>query len=125
MQNLTAGCSTKSCVSPGMENAKSIKQTLELSWPRPVLNPVVSWPLYISHGAVVISLLFIIFGGVRSIQLTRFLIFIGFSFVEGCLLSQGILISDGKHLLRGPMIFHRELVDQGQVSEPLLEELDD
>jgi hypothetical protein len=50
-----------------------------------VLGPVALRPLYVSHGVVVLSFLVII---------------IGFSVVEGCLLGQGVLSGDGKHLLR-------------------------
>jgi hypothetical protein len=43
------------------------------------------------------------------------------SCVEGRLLSQGILLSDGKHCFLCPRVFHGELTDQGWVPESLLE----
>jgi hypothetical protein len=45
-----------------------------------------------------------------------------FSGVEGHLLSQGILVGYREHLLRCPGVFRGELMNQGRVSEPLLEE---
>jgi hypothetical protein len=56
--------------------------------------------------------------------LTQLLILLGFSIVEGRLLGLGVLVGDGKHLLRRPGIFHGELVTQGRMSELLLEEHD-
>jgi hypothetical protein len=52
-------------------------------------------------------------------------VLVGVSVAEGRLLSQGILVGDGKHLLKRPGVFHGELLDQGWVFESLLEEHDD
>jgi hypothetical protein len=81
-------------------------------------------PLYVGYRAVMLSLLVIVFVGDRSIWLTQLLILLGFSVVEGRLLGLGVLVGDGKHLLRRPGIFHGELVTQGWISELLLEEHD-
>jgi hypothetical protein len=45
-----------------------------------------------------------------------------FSCVEGCLLSQGILVSDGEHCFQRPRVFHGELMYQGWAPKSLLEE---
>jgi hypothetical protein len=45
-----------------------------------------------------------------------------FSGVEGCLLGQGILVGDRKHLLRCHGVFYGGLMNQGRVLEPFLKE---
>jgi hypothetical protein len=83
------------------------------------------WLLHISHREFMLSLLVIVRGGVRSVRLTRLLILLGVSIVEAHLLSQGIFVGNGQHLLGCLGVFHAELVNQGRISESLLEEHDD
>jgi hypothetical protein len=57
-------------------------------------------------------------GWARLVRVTWLLLLL--SAVEGHLLSQGVLVSDGKHLFLHPQVFHGELTDQGWVPESLL-----
>jgi hypothetical protein len=111
-----------------MENAYPVQETFKLTWLGPVFLATV-WLLYVSHGAVQLSLLVVAFRGTGPIQLVRLLILFGVSVrifvVEGHFLGQGILVGDGKHLLGCPGVLHGELADQGRVSESLLEKQDD
>jgi hypothetical protein len=66
-------------------------------------------------------LLVVALGQARLIHVTRLLLSSG---VEGCLLSQGVLVSDNEHIFRCPGILHGELMDQGRVPESLHEEHD-
>jgi hypothetical protein len=54
-------------LSMGVENADLIQETIKLSRPRPVFF-VVTRPLYASHGAVCIPLLFLTLGGADSLS---------------------------------------------------------
>jgi hypothetical protein len=108
-----------------VENGDPLQETFKLYQPGPVLSPVALRLLYIDQGAVRLSHLVIIFGGVGSIWLTWLLVFLGISIVEGHLLGQGILDGDDQCLLECPGILHGELANQGWISKSLLDEHDD
>jgi hypothetical protein len=74
-------------------------------------NPNATWLLHVGHGAVRLSLLVIVFGGVGPIRLTQLFILLGVSIVKGHLLGLGILVDDGQHLHERPGIFHGELAN--------------
>jgi hypothetical protein len=103
-------------LSLGVEDKYLMHESFKLSWSGPVLH-VAMQPLYVSHGAIRLPLFNIAFRGAGSIRLTLLLILlgvlVGVSVAEGRLLSQGILVGDGKHLLKRPGVFHGELLDQG------------
>jgi hypothetical protein len=61
-------------------------------------------------------------GWARLVRVTRLLLLLLYSRVEGHFLGQVILVSDGEHYFWCPEVFHDELTDQGQVPESLLEE---
>jgi hypothetical protein len=89
-----------------VENIVYVQETFELSCLGPALSPVMTRPLYVGHRAVRLSLLVIVFGGAESIRLTRLLILLVISVVEGRLLDQGILVGNDQHLLGCPRNFH-------------------
>jgi hypothetical protein len=67
LQILAVSRSPKSCVSPEVENGDPLQETFKLYRIGPVLGPVVLRSLYVGQGAVMLSHLVIVFGGVRSI----------------------------------------------------------
>jgi hypothetical protein len=67
-------------------------------------------------------LLVVVLGWAGLVPVAWLLLLLLLSSVEGHLLDQGILVSDGKHFFWRPGVSHGELIDQGWVPESFLEE---
>jgi hypothetical protein len=110
-------------LSLGVENAHAMQEAFKFTRPRLVLL-MASWPFHHIDKMVSFPLLVVALGWARLVRVARLLLLLLFSGVEGHLLSQGILVSHSEHLFWCPRILHGELMDQGRVSESLLEEHD-
>jgi hypothetical protein len=83
-------------LSLGVENADAIQEAFKFTRPGLVLL-VVSWPFDCVDGTIHFPLLIMAFGRAGLVRVARLLLLL-LSSVEGHLLSQDILVSDGKYL---------------------------
>jgi hypothetical protein len=93
-----------------VEAANVIQEAFKFTQPGSVLL-LVTWLLYIVHGAICLPLL---------IMAQLLLLFV----VEGHFLSQDVFVGDSQHFFWCHGILHGELADQGWLPQSLLEELD-
>jgi hypothetical protein len=84
-------------LSLGLEDADAIKETIKFTWPGPVLL-VASWPFHCVDQTIHLPLIVIALGGARLVRVARQLLPLLLSGIEGHLLGQGVLVSDGEHL---------------------------
>jgi hypothetical protein len=110
-------------LSLGVENADAIQEAFKFTQPGMVLL-VVSRPFHRIDGMIRFPLLVMALGWARLVRVAQVIFLLLFPSVEGSLLDQGVLVSDGEHCFWRPRVFHGELRDQGRVSESLLEEHD-
>jgi hypothetical protein len=83
-------------LSLGVENIDAIQEAFKCTWPGPVLL-VASRPFHHVDGTIGFPLLVVALGRARLVRVVRFLLLLLLSCVEGCLLTQGVLVSDGIH----------------------------
>jgi hypothetical protein len=108
-------------LSLGVENADAIQEAFKFTHPRLVLL-VASQSFHHIDGMIRFPLLVMALGWARLVRVAWLLLLLLFSCVEGRLLSQGILVSDGEHCFWCPGVFHGDLTDQRWVAKSLLEE---
>jgi hypothetical protein len=108
-------------LSLGVENADVIQEAFKFTRPGAVLL-VASRPFHCVDETIRFPLLVMALGQARLVRVAQVLLLLLFSCVDGRLLGQGVLISDGEHCFWCPRVFHGELMDQGWVPESLLEE---
>jgi hypothetical protein len=83
-------------LSLGVEDADVIQKAFEFTQPRPILL-VASWSFHHVDGTINLPLPVMTLGRARLFHVARVLFLLLFTGVEGRLLGQGILISDGEH----------------------------
>jgi hypothetical protein len=83
-------------LSLGVENVDVIHEALKFTQPRSVLL-VASWLFHRVDETICFPLLIVTLGRARLVHVARLLLLLLFSCVEGCLLDQDILVSDGEH----------------------------
>jgi hypothetical protein len=95
-------------LSPGVKDADAIQEAFKFTQPGLVLL-IVPWLFHCIDRMVGFPLLIVVLGQARLVRVTWLLLL--FSGVEGCLLGQGILVSDGEHPFWCLGILHGELMD--------------
>jgi hypothetical protein len=85
-------------LSLGVENADVIQEAFKFTWSEPVLL-IASWSFHRIDGMIRFPLLVVALGRARLVHVARLLLLLLLlSGVEGCLLSQGVLVGDSQHL---------------------------
>jgi hypothetical protein len=79
----------------GVEYANTVHEPLVLTWSGLVLRPVTAWPLYDGHRTIRLPLFVIRFEGPWSIRVTRLLVLLQLSCLQGCFFRQGVLVGNG------------------------------
>jgi hypothetical protein len=103
----------------GVENADVIQEAFKFTQPRSV-HLVASWPFHRIDGTIHFPLLVVALERARMVRVALLLLLLLLlSYVQGCLLTQGLLVSNGEHCFRRPGVFHGGLMDQGRVPESL------